>query len=447
MTRVRIFAALTASVALLLSSIPLAAQAAPAPTDPAAGNVEVRIQYRDADYVPGTEVDVTFWRLDDADGRYVLSDDVEWTSTGLTWVSSDLEPGSYAVRFVADAAAIGLEWWDDARFFEDSRDITVSEGQTTTLGIVTLDERTIETQRIAGANRFATAAAISQKAAPDGASVVYLTNGMTYPDALAAGPAAFTGDGVLLLTRPHGLPPETATELKRLAPDRVVIVGGTGAVSSGVAQRVQNLLPKAQVARIGGANRYETGERIVRDGFRRGADVAIIATGRNYPDALAAGPAAGMLGAPVILVDGAAKSVPASTMKLLSDLEVQSVIVVGGTGAVSTGVERSLAKAGYTGDDFWRVAGASRYETAAILNAGVFETSDRSYLANGMNFPDALAGGPLAARYGAPMFLSPAACLGWEAASGISANHSNEAVLLGGTGVLSARVENGDVCF
>lgn len=131
---------------------------------------------------------------------------------------------------------------------------------------------------------------------------------------------------------------------------------------------------------------------------------------------------------------------------MLSDLRVETVIVAGGSGAVSEGVVSSLATAGYTGEALWRAAGATRHQTAAQLNAAVFGTSDYTYLANGLNFPDALAGAPLAARYGAPLYLTPPTCVGMDAMVGIAANHSNGVVLLGGTGALSPAVERGDVC-
>lgn len=313
MTRVRISATLALAAALLLSFVASPAVAA-APTDPSTGDVEVRIQYHGADYMPDSEVEVSLWMLDDATGWYTAVDGVEWQQTGLTWTSSDLDPGQYTLRFVADGAAIGMEWWEDARYFEESQDVTIVAGQTTPLGIVTLEDRRIESDRVAGADRFETAANVSRRAAPDGAPVVYLTNGMTYADALAAGPAAIANGGVLLLTQTTALPAPTKTELARLQPARVVIVGGAGAVSDAVKASVEKLVPASTVTRIGGKDRYETGEKIVRDGFRTGAASAIIATGRDYPDALAAGPAAGRLGGPVILLDGAAQRASATTL-------------------------------------------------------------------------------------------------------------------------------------
>ena len=55
--------------------------------------------------------------------------------------------------------------------------------------------------------------------------------------------------------------------------------------------------------RIAGADRYETAAALSRAHFFAGVPVAFVATGRNFPDALAVGPVAGIQGGPVLLTD------------------------------------------------------------------------------------------------------------------------------------------------
>lgn len=412
------------------------------PTDPAKGNINVGVMYKSEWLTPSTEVDISLWKLDEGTGYYLQLPSVTWSGDFDDWTSQDLEPGVYSIRFLASDESIGLEWYDDARYFFESEDVIVTAGGTADLGTVILDERTFDVGRAFGGSRFETAAEISRWAVPAGSSpdVVYVTNGMTYPDALAAGPAAIVQGGVLLLTYATSLPQATSDRLAELDPGRVVVVGGAGAVSDAVLSSIETLLPGTPVDRVGGTSRYDTGENIVRDAYEFGASVAIIATGRNYPDALAAGPAAGVMGAPVILVDGTASTPSAATLALLDDLGVQQVIIAGGTGAVSPGIEAGLAAHGI--GEVVRIAGTSRYATAAQLNAAVFGPAEDALLANGMNFPDALAGAPLAGAWGAPLFLTPPTCLGPDAAEGIISHRANGVWLLGGTGALSTDVED-----
>jgi hypothetical protein len=97
--------------------------------------------------------------------------------------------------------------------------------------------------RRAGANRYATAAAISQASFNPGVPVVYVASGLGFPDALGAGPAASHANGPVLLVTGTTIPAETAAELDRLNPQQIVIAGGTAVVSSGVEAALHQYAP------------------------------------------------------------------------------------------------------------------------------------------------------------------------------------------------------------
>ena len=88
--------------------------------------------------------------------------------------------------------------------------------------------------RLAGADRYATAAAVSRSSQPVGVPVAYIATGAGFPDALGAGPAAARQGGPLLLTASGSLPKATTDELRRLKPGRIVVVGGTAVVAPAV---------------------------------------------------------------------------------------------------------------------------------------------------------------------------------------------------------------------
>ena len=88
--------------------------------------------------------------------------------------------------------------------------------------------------RLSGADRYATAAAISAATFKPGVPVVYLATGLNFPDALA-GAAAAGGNGGPLLLVGSTMPAATAAELARLKPARIVILGSTTVVSAAVA--------------------------------------------------------------------------------------------------------------------------------------------------------------------------------------------------------------------
>ncbi|WP_235500193.1 cell wall-binding repeat-containing protein [Leifsonia sp. Root227] len=294
-------------------------------------------------------------------------------------------------------------------------------------------------QRIAGADRFDTSVAISQSGYPSGSSVAYLATGTNYADALSAAPAAAAQGGPLLLTTPGALPASVASELARLKPTRIVIVGGTSVVSSTVERQAHSFA--TQVDRIAGSDRFATSRAVSAAAFPS-ATTAFIATGRNFPDALSAAAAAGASGSPVVLVDGAAGAADGQTMTLLRGMGVGSVVIAGGTSAVSAGIANTLSSLA----PVTRLSGGDRYETSNAINANRFPTASRVYFATGSTFADALAGAALAGRDGSPLFVVPSGCLPPTTAATIATYGAVGRVLLGGPNALSNAVGSGTVC-
>ena len=286
------------------------------------------------------------------------------------------------------------------------------------------------TSRLAGADRYATAIAVSKKYAP-GVDSVFVATGANFPDALSAAAAAAHRNGPLLLTPTAALPSAVRDAIVRLQPKKIVIAGSASVVSESVRASLAAIAP---VTRLGGASRYETGQRIVEATFDS-AQHAFIATGRGFPDALAATGAAGKSSAPVVLVDGKLASAPEATIAMLDRLGVTSVTIVGGADVVSAGIEAQL-RARYA---TMRIAGGNRYSTAASINNHFFApgSAPAALLATGLNFPDALAGAALAGRIGSPVYVTSPACVPEEVRQTLQQLNAPSTVALGSSGVVS----------
>lgn len=290
--------------------------------------------------------------------------------------------------------------------------------------------------RLSGTDRYSTAAAVSASAFAPGVPVVYVATGRAYPDALAGGPAAAAGGGPLLLTAPSSLPGATANELSRLQPARIVVLGGTGAVSDAVLNALRSYT-SGSVTRIGGANRFATAAAISADAFPNGAPVVYLATGANYPDALAAGATAGRDGGPILLVRSDA--MPAATAAELARLRPSRIVIMGGPGAVSDAVV--AAARAYAGTVV-RISGADRYTTAVGLSTASFDPANVTtvYIATGTAFPDGLSGGPVAAPVGAPLLLVRSNWLPGSVADELRRLNPDTVVILGGSSAVSDAV-------
>lgn len=272
----------------------------------------------------------------------------------------------------------------------------------TEIAIDVVPSRYADVQRLSGKDRYETAAVLALDAFADELSehgsvpVTYVATGEDFPDALAVGSLAAGTDGPVLLTRGDLLPSATRAALEELTPERIVVLGGTAAVADTVVQQLTGYT-SGQVTRIAGTDRYETAA-LVAEHMVPGGTV-FVATGQDYPDALAAGARAGTLGVPVLLTK--TERLPASTVDALELLSGAEIVLLGGTEAVSDAVEQDLAEYGVV----TRVAGTDRYETAALLAAD-FPGDDHLYLASGQDWADAVVGSAVAGHQRVPLVLT-----------------------------------------
>jgi 5'-nucleotidase len=269
-------------------------------------------------------------------------------------------------------------------------------------------------QRIGGPDRYETAARIALEFGA--VDVVHIVSGEKFPDALTAQvapdsapteallpgalwPASHQGGGgaPTLLTAKDALPAATAAALWNLQPTTIRIIGSEASVSARVESQLEAY---GTVERIGGADRYET-SALVAEQFPTGLPIVFVATGEDFPDALAGGAAAARAHAPVLLTQEGI--LPASTEAALTALAPQSVVVLGGPPSVSDAV---FARISEIVPNTSRLAGADRFETAALI-AMASERDTQPLVATGENFPDALSGGALAGHLGVPLLLTP----------------------------------------
>lgn len=199
-------------------------------------------------------------------------------------------------------------------------------------------------ERIAGADRYATSKACADRVLAVKGSVpgAFVVRGDAFADALAVSPAAYTQGMPVLLTTPTRLAAPAAAFLESNDVTQVVVAGGTSAVSSGVATALTALNGGTTVVtRQAGANRYATARMVAEYSVARGWNTwsfVGVATGTNFPDALAGGIGAGRMGGVLLLTDPKALSADCKNALVANVASVDRVAVFGGTGAVSAAV-------------------------------------------------------------------------------------------------------------
>lgn len=285
--------------------------------------------------------------------------------------------------------------------------------------------------RMAGADRYATSQAIAQKNFTTTGKPVFLATGSTYPDALAAGPAAGQQNSPVILTAPTALSPAAAHELVRLKPSVIYVMGGTGAVSSSVAQAAAAY--SGAVVRLSGANRFETATSTSKR-FWPQSNTVYVASADSFADALSGGALAAKMGAPILLTGQ--QKLHDATRAELQRLAPTQVVILGGAGAVSENVA-SQVQAAIPAAALSRLQGADRFGTAAAAAQAGWPSSTKAMYAVAWNFPDALAGVAAAAASDAPLLLTNPSCMpaaAWRESQRLGVTTKG---ILGGQGVLS----------
>ena len=322
--------------------------------------------------------------------------------------------------------------------------IDTGDGSITQIECQTVNVSIPTASRISGSDRYETAVAISQYAYPSSrGGIVVLTTGENYPDSLSAAPLAAKLRAPVLLTYPGALPASTSSELSRLAPATILVIGGPAAITEAVEQQVSAAVPGATVRRIFGADRYATSLAVISDPLGWSSSPTLfVATGESFADALSAGAAAGSVGAPVLLVRGGDLEATAEQQQLLNTLGVSNVRVAGGVAAVSEPLGASIA----AGRSLLRYAGVDRFDTSAKIGADFNTARGTTYRANGTSFADALAGAAVAGAQKMPLLLSSSTCVPGSVRNLETLIRPSSVKVLGGTSVLSEAVRLNAAC-
>jgi putative cell wall-binding protein len=265
--------------------------------------------------------------------------------------------------------------------------------------------------RIAGSNRFETAALTSATSFPMGAAQgAVIASGRTFPDALSGVSLARAINGPLLLTEKDTLPETTRVELMRaLTPNNsmaVYVLGGEGAVSKAVTDYIGAL--GYTVIRISGSDRFQTTKAVAEEiDQQRGNDVdtAFVVSGNSYADALSVSPYAGLNKQVLLLSQPKTLSLSVKEY-LVGNQAITNIILIGGTSVISGGIHEELAGLGY---NVSRIAGVDRYDTSSQIAALFLSGIDKPAgvgIASGEGFSDALAAGPQLASAGWPLLLT-----------------------------------------
>ena len=337
-----------------------------------------------------------------------------------------------------DAEGGGSEDGDDADDGDGAEDST--DGGDAGDGGSNVDSAAAVT-RLAGSTRYSTMAAIVEEAyAGQICDYAVLATGANFADALSAASLAGALDAPIVLVKP-GDPSAAIEVLQELGCTYAYVVGGTSAVSASDVEAIEEACG-VRTQRLAGSNRRGTAREVAEaaNGLAsERSDTCIVATGKEFADALSASPYSYWAAAPIYLTrnDGTLDS---ATLAAIEEAGYDTVVVMGGTSAVTAKSEAALESLGV---EVERLSGSNRYGTCVEMaqwSVAQGMSYDGAAVATGAAFPDALAGATLCGRAGSVMLLATdsrtaAIDLLAENAEGVG-----EVYLLGGESAVSANL-------
>ena len=289
--------------------------------------------------------------------------------------------------------------------------------------------------RFAGSDRYATAAAIAKQAYPNGTNTAILTSGNddNLVDALTAAPLAAKLNAPILLTENGKLTQATADALQQLGVKNIY-------VTSGAIAPVVSALSAYNVTKVYGDNRFETAIAIANQ-VNAAPTAIFVARADVYADALSAASIAAAKGMPVLLTPTDQADASVKTY-LAQHTTIANSYVLGSTAAVSDSAAAAFP-------NVTRLGGSNRWETnMAILKQ--FSSSlqyNTVYVANGTDahVVDALAGSVLAAKTNSPIALTDTAAMDTASAAYVNSQLTAGSVVdaFGDTSVVPDSVVNG----
>ena len=195
-----------------------------------------------------------------------------------------------------------------------------------------------------------------------------------------------------------------------------------------------------QGERVYGSDRYETSYKLFEKGWNT-SNTVILAYGFDYPDALSAAPLAGKKNAPILLVKNSGLKSQPRLKQLLINKSVKNAIIVGGTGVISSEIDKDLKSMGIS---VKRLGGKDRYETSVLIAKEVGINTGEVALVNGLSFADALSISSIATKKKMPILLTRTDVIPVSIKRYLDSNSKSisKSYVIGSTGVVSNNVLN-----
>lgn len=276
---------------------------------------------------------------------------------------------------------------------------------------------------------------------------VIIASGKDYPDALSASAIAGAYDAPVVLTNNSELSTQARLQIESLDPSRVIIVGGESSVTPAVVEQISDIVGTGCIIeRLAGSDRAATSVAVAEKiSTISDFDTAFIVSATAYADALSISPVSYAGSSPIFLTGFDGVLSEATLEAIVSNSDIENVVILGGSSAVSSTVESQITSAD-SSITVSRLAGSDRFETSTLIAKWAIENGasvDGAVVTYGYNYPDGLAASALAGRNGSVLLLASSGNVTAveEILSMSSSNEFSRGYFVGGTAVITEEMK------
>lgn len=290
--------------------------------------------------------------------------------------------------------------------------------------------------RISGEGRFGRSVAVSAAGWRPGVDAVFVVNGSDEASAISGAALAGASGAPLLPVKASSISADVRTELDRLDPARIVVLGDARAVGDDVVAQLGEYTA-GPVSRVAGDGPFGMSAAISAEGWPSGAEVAFVVDGSDEGSAFPGAALAAAAGGPLLSVDPS--SIPAEIAAELDRLDPERIVVLGDPDAVAHSVMEQLGE--YSDGPVTRVSGDRRFGMSAAISAtGWSPAVDVVFVVNASDDASAISGAALAGTSGAPVLSVKESSIPAEIRAELDRLDPKRIVVLGTTEAVGAAV-------
>lgn len=193
-------------------------------------------------------------------------------------------------------------------------------------------------ERLSGENRLETCNAVVESMNIVEGTPIFIASASGFADALSVSSIAAINGYPILLTYSNELSEVVKNQITKIKPSKVYIVGGASVVSENVEKEIKGLAPNSEITRLSGSNRYETSTNVYKY-FNLQSNNIVLASGKDFPDALSGSLLASKLNSSIVLSDEENLDIQ---QKDFDEKGILNFYILGGASALSKNVERVI---------------------------------------------------------------------------------------------------------